>query len=172
MVHTSRFVFLLGLLSALCSCSAPEPGLEIEVVCDVRDAGRLSALQFQIQDIQVQPAGYEVTADHQVTAEWIGLELLVDSFDVLARQSEPLTVARANLPPGRYDRIFLRPKLLTGLGLDNEEIAIENVMEPTVISFEMAQGDYQLLRLELIVLESLDGEARLSIFAKNVTQLN
>ena len=172
MVPTLRFVLAMSLLSAFCSCSPQEPGLEIEVVCDVRDADRLSALHFDIKDIQVQPAGYEVRADHEVTPEWVGLELLVDSFDALAVQNEPLTIARANLPAGGYDRIFLRPQLLTGLGLDSQEIQIENVMEPTVITFDVLPDDYQLLRLELIVLESLDGEARLSIFAKNVTQLN
>jgi hypothetical protein len=172
MQHTCRLAVFLGLLSALYSCSPHEPGLEIEIVCDVRDAGRLSALEFEIEDIQVQPAGYEVTADHQVTPEWIGLDLLVDSFDALAIQNEPLMIARFSLPSGQYDRIFLRPKKLTGIGTDGEEIPIQNVMEPTAISFDMGQDDYRLLRLELIVLESLDGEATLSIFAKNVIPIH
>ena len=159
-------------LLALCSCASPEPGLEVEISCDLRDAGRLAALQFEIEDIQVQPAGYEVTADHQVTPEWIGLSLVVESFDAVMVQNEPLMIARASLPAGQYDRIFLRPRHLMGTGPDGDEIPIQNVMEPTVISFDMEEGDYRRLRLELIVLESLDGEAQLSIFAKTVSLLN
>ena len=167
-----QWLCLPALCLLLCGCEAELVGLEVEVIADVRDAGRLSSLQFEILDIQVQPSGFEVTADHQVTPEWVRLDLLVDFFDVHSVRSAPLTIARAEIPVGQYDRIFLRPESLRGQTPEGHEVIIENVMEPAAIPFEIIEGRGHVLRLELIVLESLDGESRLSIFAKNVEELN
>ena len=125
-------------------------------------------LFHSILDIQVQPEGYEVTADHQVTPEWIVLDKRVESFDVCDVASGPLTIAQARIPAGRYDRIFLRPASLIGTTHSGEEVFIENVMEPTAFPLEVVEQQTHVLRLELIVLESLDASKKLSIFAKNV----
>jgi hypothetical protein len=170
-----KFIALLlslvscGLLTL--SCSDSEPGLEIEVMAEIRDEGRLRSLQFEILDIQVQPEGYEVTADHQVTPEWIPLEKLVDGFDVCDVTDGSLTIARGLIPAGDYDRLFLRPSSLKGITHSGEEIFIENVMEPTAFPLEVVEGEEQILRLEVIVLQSLDASQKLSIFAKNVEQV-
>ena len=167
------YLLILGFsLSAFIGCSEPEPGLEIEVIAELRDGERLASLQFEILDIQVQPAGYEVTADHQVTPEWIGLEKRVESFDVCDVTSGPLTIAQARVPAGRYDRIFLRPSSLIGTTHDGEQVYIENVMEPTAFPLEVVEDQAHVLRLEVIVLESLDERRKLSIFAKNVEQVD
>tara|TARA_B100000405_G_C16509513_1_gene346850 strand:+ start:139 stop:657 length:519 start_codon:yes stop_codon:yes gene_type:complete len=166
-------VLILGLaLSSFIGCSQPEPGLEIEVFAELRDAGRLASLEFEILDVQVQPEGYEVTADHQVTPEWIGLEKRVESFDVCDVTSGPLTIAQARIPAGRYDRIFLRPSSLVGTTHSGEQVFIENVMEPTAFPLEVVEDQAHVLRLEVIVLESLDASRKLSIFAKNVEQVD
>ena len=154
------------------SCAPAEPGLEIEVLADIRDGGRLSSLLFEIRDIQVQPQGYEVTADHQVTPEWIQLETLVDNFDVCDAADGSVTIARGKIPAGRYDRIFLRPSSLLGTTQDGESVFIENVMEPTAFPLEVIEGRAHKLRLEVIVLESLDAAQKLSIFAKTVVEVN
>ena len=140
-------------------------------MADIRDEGRLRALHFDILDIQVQPQGYEVTADHQVTPEWIPLEKLVDSFDVCEVTDGSLTIARGLIPTGDYDRLFLRPSSLKGITQTGEEIFIENVMEPTAFPLQVVEGEEHILRLEVIVLQSLDASQKLSIFAKNVEQL-
>ena len=153
-------------------CSEPEPGLEIEVIADIRDEGRLASLQFEIRDMQVQPEGYEVTADHQVTPEWVPLEKTVDAFDVIDVSDGAVTIARAQVEPGRYDRIFLRPASLVGTTHSGEQVFIENVMEPTAFPLEVVPGQAHILRLELIVLQSLDASQKLSIFAKNVEEVH
>ena len=167
MSRFTPFLYLCFSLS-LSACFDPAIGLEVEVVSEIRDGGRLSTFEFEVLDIQVQPEGFEVRADHQVTDEWVPLNLLVDGFDVRATQSQPQTIAHAEIPVGRYDRIFLRPKSLRATNQDGVDVEIKNVMEPTAISFEMAEGTSLVLRLEIIVLESLDGEEQLSIFAKHV----
>ena len=143
------------------SCAPAEPGLEIEVLADIRDGGRLSSLLFEIRDIQVQPQGYEVTA-----------ETLVDNFDVCDAADGSVTIARGEIPAGRYDRIFLRPSSLLGTTQDGESVFIENVMEPTAFPLEVMEGQAHKLRLEVIVLESLDAAKKLSIFAKTVVEVN
>ena len=167
-----RLLVLLALGWVLPACDAPQPGLEIEVIADLRDNGRLSALHFEILDIQVQPQGYEVTADHQVTPEWVQLETQVDAFDVCDVTEGSLTIARGVVPAGPYDRIFLRPSQLTGVNQAGETVFIENVMEPTAYPLEVIDGEAHVLRLEVIVLESLDASKKLSIFAKNVEGVN
>ena len=162
------FLILSVAFGVLAGCTETEPGLEIEVIADLRDEGRLKSLEFEILDIQVQPEGYEVTADHQVTEEWIQLDKLVDSFDVCDVSNGSLSIARAKVPVGRYDRIFLRPSALVGTTQAGEQVYIENVMEPTAFPLEVVEGKAHVLRLEVIVLESLDASKKLSIFAKNV----
>jgi len=171
-VKFAALLLSLALCGLLLSCSEPEPGLEIEVIAEIRDEGRLRSLQFEILDIQVQPEGYEVTADHQVTPEWVALEKVADGFDVCDVSDGALTIARGIVPAGRYDRIFLRPASLMGITHSGEEVFIENVMEPTAFPLEVVEGEAHVLRLEVIVLQSLDASQKLSIFAKNVEQMN
>ena len=116
-------------------------------------------------DAQVQPAGFEVFADHRVTDEWEQLELVTDSIDLVRAQSEAILVARGDVPVGDYDRVFLRPTDFVATDETGSSLSIKNVMEPTVVSFSYdSRGTIQIL-LEVIAIATR-GYEDYSVFAK------
>ena len=104
-------------------------------------------------------------ADHAVTEEWVPLPLELSQFE-MTQMNDAQLLARGEIPVGAYDRLFLRPRSFDARDPGGTVLSIENVLEPTVVQFEIGEGDHVEIHLELIVLESLDGEERLSIFAK------
>jgi hypothetical protein len=159
-----RVALALSLTFSIMSCGS-QPGVELWVTSELRDALSITKLDFSVRDAQVQPSGFEVFADHRVTDEWEQLELLTDTIDLVEAQSQAVLVARGDVATGAYDRIFLRPTDFDGVDENGAELSIKNVMEPTVVSFSYdGSGTLQIV-LEIIAIATR-GDEDYSVFAK------
>lgn len=166
-----RNIFWVLILSCFCApaCVEREPGLHLEVLVDFRDSEKFSSFHFEILDVQVQPAGFEVPADHTVNDEWVPLHVFASTIDLHSSMNTATPMAYGKIPPGAYDRVFLRAKSLVALDENGQAVEIENVLEPTAIPFHILNGESLNLRLEVIVLQSPAGLERFSIFAKTAS---
>mgnify|MGYP001249359503 CR=1 FL=1 len=148
-------------------CGQP-PSVELWVLAELRDDAELSQLDFSVLDAQVQPAGFEVFADHRVSEEWLQLEIVNETIDLVAAQSEPILVARGDVAVGDYDRVFLRPSGFTAADGQGRELVIKNVMEPVGVSFSYDQARTLRVVLEVIAIATR-GDEDYSVFAKSTT---
>ena len=163
----ARALIGLVVLGSSLSCGQA-PAVELWVTTELRDGSELAAFDFLVLDAQVQPAGFEVFADHRVSDEWQQLEVGTDTIDLLRAQSEPILVARGQVTPGDYDRVFLRPSALQADDGSETVLTVKNVMEPTAVSFSYDDARTTQIVLEIIVIAT-SGDEDYSVFAKDTT---
>ena len=162
---------VLGLLLGLTFISqglgcGQSSAVELWVISELRDEAELARLDFVIRDAQIQPSGFEVFADHRVSDEWKQLEVVQDTIDLVAAQTEPVMVARGQVAAGDYDRVFLRPSGFDALNTAGSSLVIKNVMEPTVVSFSYDSSGTRQIVLEIIAIATR-GDEDYSVFAKD-----
>ena len=148
--------------------SSDEVGTQVElwVEGDLSRVDGLKSLDFVIRDAHLQPAGFEIYPDHRITSEWLLMEPVVEEFQLVAGNSIAQKVATLVVDAAAYDRVFLRPSVLSAEGEDGQTFVVKNVMEPIAAQFE-TEGRTVRVVLKIIVLATTRGDEDISVFAQD-----
>ena len=159
----------MALLLLVIGCGpSTNTGTEVElwVQGDLSRVAGLQHLNFVIRDAHLQPAGFEIFPDHRITAEWLLMEPAVEEFQLVAGNSIAQKIATLVVDDAAYDRVFLRPSVLSAEGEDGQTFVVKNVMEPIAAQFE-TEGRAVRVLLKIIVLATTRGDEDISVFAQD-----
>ena len=164
-----RFCSLLILTLCAVRCGGEDTTrteVELWVQGDLSRVESLQSVEFTVRDAHLQPAGFEIYPDHRVTSEWLTMDLEVDRFQFLVTEAQPFKIATLEVRQGQYDRVFLRPSMLSAQTAAGESLVVKDVMEPIAAQFDTTGKTVRVL-LKLIVLPTSRGDEDISIFAQD-----
>jgi len=163
---TPKLIFVAGYLLTI-SCGQ-EPTLRLKLKTDIRAKEMLRNLHINIRDIHIQPIGFGLTIDHQITPEWIPLPPLHNRIDAFDAQKKAIVIAQFQPPKNRYQRLFLRANRITGINRFGDTVELENVLEPIGMELQINGKRRREITLTLIVLKGIRNPKKLSIYAKDI----
>jgi len=165
-LSNSNLLLLAGSLLTI-SCGQ-HPTLLLKLKTDIRTNEMLQELHIDIRDIHMQPRGFDLTTDHQITPEWIPIPPLHNRIDAFDAQKTAITIAHFQPPQDQYQRLFIRASRITGINRHGETLELENVLEPIGMELQIDEKQRQEITLTLIVLAGIKNPKRLSLYAKDI----
>ncbi|MFQ5856910.1 MAG: DUF4382 domain-containing protein [Anaerolineae bacterium] len=162
-----RSVVSLGLLLGLvllagCGPASGTGQVTIRLAADIRDPGRLEALEITVETVGVHRAGRPIETD------WITWKPEQEHVDLAALAPDgTIHVGAGDVPAGRYDRVRVVVEAGRARTAGGKLVPLTLTVEPIAVPFELKNGDQVEITIELIALARPDGGYEL--FTKSAT---